>query len=69
MTSFLFKAKSFKTATQSKPIVFCFFEDVVDTEGANDDVIFSICGGVCSVWDNLSYLKLNQLCFICSSAV
>ena len=32
-------------------------------------VIFSICGGVCSVWDNLSYLELNQLCFICSSAV
>ena len=21
------------------------------------DVIFSICGGVCSVWDNLSYLE------------
>ena len=42
MTSFLFKTHnlSFKTDTQSKPILFCFFEGVVDTEGANDDVTY-----------------------------
>ena len=28
------------------------------------DVIFSICGGVCSVWDNFSYLELNQLFYL-----
>ena len=33
------------------------------------DVILSMCGVVCSVWDNLSHLELNQLCLICSSAV
>ena len=31
---------SFKTDTQSKPIAFCFFEGVIDTEGANDDVTY-----------------------------
>ena len=61
---------SFKTDRKSKQTLFYFFEGVVDTESANDDVIFSICGGVCTAWDNLSYLELNQLCFIyCSRAM
>ena len=71
MTSFSLKKNyywyhnlSFKTNRKSKQTVFYFFEGVVDTEGANDDVIFSICGGVCSVWDNFSYLELNQLFYL-----
>ena len=42
MTSFYlnYRNLSFKTDRKSKQTAFYFFESVVDTEGANDDVIY-----------------------------
>ena len=52
MTSFIFlyyHNLSFKTDRKSKQTLFYFFECMIDTEGASDDVIFSICGIVVCV--------------------